>query len=54
MDAVSLVAAAVFAASWYGLARAEPDEPLARLFFTALMALSAIVGALGLLLRILR
>ncbi len=51
MDAVSLFAIVVFAAALYFFARAEFDEPLVRLFFAALMVLSAIVGGLGLLLR---
>lgn len=53
MDVVSLFAIAVFAASWILRARAGADEPLARLFFATLMVLSAAVGGLGLMLRLL-
>jgi hypothetical protein len=53
MDAVSLFAVVVFAGSWYLRSRLAADDALARLFFGALMALAAAIGALGLVLRLL-
>lgn len=53
MDAVSLFAILTFVAAWIGHARSDRDEPLARLFFAALMILAAAIGGLGLLLRLL-
>lgn len=51
MDVVSLFSAVVFALAWICLSRAEPGEPLARLFFKTLMVLAIVIGGLGLLLR---
>ncbi len=51
MDVVSLFATVVFAGSWYLRARLGADDPLARLFFGALMLFAAAIGVLGLLLR---
>lgn len=53
MDVVSLFAVVVFAGSWYLRGRLGADDALARLFFGALMALAAAIGALGLVLRML-
>ena len=54
MDAVSLFAVLVFAGSWFFRSRAGAGEPLARLFFSALMVLAAAIGGLGLVLRALQ
>lgn len=51
MDVVSLFAAVVFALAWTFYRRADPGEPIVRVFFGTLMALAAVIGALGLLLR---
>lgn len=51
MDAVSVFAVVIFALAWLFLSRTDPSEPLVRLFFATLMALAAIVGGLGLMLR---
>lgn len=53
MDVVSLFAVVVFAGSWYLRSRIGADDALTRLFFGALMALAAAIGALGLVLRML-
>ncbi len=52
MDVVSLFAVVVFAGSWYLRSRVGADDALARLFFGTLMALAAVIGALGLVLRL--
>lgn len=51
MDAVSLFAAVVFTAAWIFYDRADPSEPVVRLFFGTLMGLAAAIAVLGLLLR---
>jgi hypothetical protein len=52
MDLVTLFAIGVFGVSWFFLARTEPDEPLVRLFWRAMLFMGAGIGVLSLILRL--
>ncbi|MCW5699446.1 MAG: hypothetical protein KIT00_06360 [Rhodospirillales bacterium] len=51
MDVVSAFAVALFGLAWFFFHRTPDHERIVRLFLGTLMAMAAMVGALGLLLR---
>ncbi len=52
MDVVSLFAIVVFGVGWYLWHRTPDHERVVRLFLASLMVMAALIGALGLLLRL--
>jgi hypothetical protein len=52
MDVVTLFSIVVFAVSWFNHHRTPANEPLVRLFHGTMMGLGALVGLLGMVLRL--